>query len=90
MEQEVIHSVKFCPSGRGKAQCPANPDYPNGRFMDCASKALPSCNIGIPYPAPECGVWHISCARCGISILVTAAGRADDPRGLTVNCKETA
>lgn len=27
------HSIEFQPSGRGKAQCPPDPAYPNGKAI---------------------------------------------------------
>ncbi len=85
MEQEA-HSVEFLPSGRGKAQCESNPNFPNGIKVDI-SDGLIACTKDLPYPAPECGTWIVRCAACGMSIGVTAAGRPDDPISVTMPCK---
>lgn len=53
MEQEA-HSVEFKLSGRGKAQCPPNPNFPNGVKVD-VSDGLIACTKDLPYPATECG-----------------------------------
>ena len=51
-------NVKFRKSGRGKAQCPPNPEYPHGCIVDMRG-GKPGCRIPLPYPAPECGMWLI-------------------------------
>ena len=80
------YDVLFRPSGRGKAQCAANPAYPAGVDLDLTKGTRPSCTFELPYPAEECGMWLIQCRRCGIAVAVTAAGRADDPRSVTARC----
>lgn len=85
MEQEA-HSVEFQPSGRGKAQCPPNPNFPNGVKVD-VSDGLIACIKHLPYPAPECGAWIVRCKACDMSVAVTAAGRHDDPVSVTMACK---
>jgi len=82
-------TVKFIPSGRGKAQCPPDPDYPNGVEVNLATPSDTSrCRFDLPYPAPETGMFEVHCDHCGLTILVTAAGRPDDPTSITVPCKE--
>ncbi len=78
-------TITFVPSGRGKAQCPSNPDYPNGVEVDM-SLGKTACPIDLPYPAPECGYWLLSCNLCGTTVAITAAGRPDDPRKARVPC----
>lgn len=85
MEQEA-HSVEFQPSGRGKAQCPPNPNFPNGVKVD-VSDGLIACTKDLPYPATECGAWIVRCKACDMSVAVTAAGRPDDPISVTMACK---
>jgi len=81
------HTVRFIPSGRGRAQCPANPDYPDGIDLVMTEHAEKSCRVDLPYPAPECGSWLIVCAECDMRALITAAGRPDDPKSVTLPCK---
>lgn len=88
MEQAI--SVQFEPSGRGKARCPANPDFPNGIAVNAALEDELSCKADLPYPAPECGVFIVRCSTCGMSIGVTAAGRPDDPISVKIPCKTRA
>jgi hypothetical protein len=78
--------IRFKPSGRGKARCPADPDFPDGVRMDARTHPGPVCSIEFPYPAPECGLFYASCRKCPFTVAVTAAGRPDDPRALTVSC----
>lgn len=88
MPESSAAEVTFHPSGRGKAQCPANPDYPNGISLTGMFGSAPVCLFDIPYPAPECGHWTIACKKCGITVAATAAGRADDPINIEVACRQ--
>lgn len=81
------HSIEFQPSGRGKAQCPSNPDYPNGIALDITNGEEEGCMVEIPYPAPECGLYVIRCNLCDTSVALTAAGRADDPTSIKMRCR---
>jgi hypothetical protein len=80
-------TVEFIPSGRGKAQCPPDPDFPNGIAIHAPVGVPVSCKVELPYPAPECGMWKVTCTTCNFSILVTAAGRPDDPISVRLPCK---
>lgn len=73
---------------RGPPQHPANAAYPNGVDVQEAAPGVPSCRVDLPYPAPERLVWSVRCRRCGFTLAITAAGRADDPRTVTVPCRE--
>jgi hypothetical protein len=83
---EFQGSIVFVPSGRGKAQCPPDPKYPEGCAIILARPGESSCTMLLQYPAPECGMWHAECARCPLSVMITAAGRPDDPLAVTVTC----
>ncbi len=78
------HTIEFVASGRGKARCAPDPAYPNGKAVDGGFAV--ACLVELPYPAPECGVFHISCADCVSTLIVTAAGRSDDPVSVTMPC----
>ncbi len=80
------HTVEFVPSGRGKARCAANPDYPDGIELDVSGAAAKKCAVAIPYPAPECGHYLVKCRLCRFSVALTAAGRLDDPTKITIPC----
>jgi len=86
MKRKGGHVVEFHASGRGKAQCPPNPAYPEGMDVDASIAGRESCRVDLPYPAPECGTWTITCLHCPFRLIVTAAGRPDDPRTVTVPC----
>jgi hypothetical protein len=81
----MTFKFRFIDSGR-EPQCPADPDYPNGIDLDVSAGALPTCCYNTPYPAPRCGVMKATCERCGLKVAYTVAGRADDPRSLTMAC----
>lgn len=68
-------------------QSPPNPAYPEGIDFPASSPTLPHCRISLPYPAKRIGHYVVDCATCGMTILVTTAGRPDDPRSVAVNCK---
>lgn len=78
------HQVTWIDSGREPTQ-PANPKFPKGMTVDF-SKGGPSCYLKLPYPAKRCGAYLIQCNECKVSILVTTAGRADDPRSIRLPC----
>lgn len=80
------HTTEFVKSGRGKAQYPADPEFPDGKDVDCSRPGAPSCKVVLPYPAPECGMIVVTCHTCKMSIGVTAAGRPDDARSLKMPC----
>ena len=82
------HEIEFIPSGRGKAQCDPDPNYPDGIALDCSSHGDRTCTVELPYPAPECGIWIIHCKKCGMSVAATAAGRLDDPISIRMRCME--
>ncbi len=80
--------VKFNDSGR-KAQNPADSRYPNGIDVSAAQPGQKSCCRNLPYPAPGVGTYSVRCTKCNFTALVTVAGRADDPRTITLPCKES-
>ena len=82
----MTHLVEFRRSGRGKAQCPPDPNYPHGIDMDISMGSPKTCSVKLPYPAPECGFWLVACQVCPMSVAVTAAGRPDDPKTLKMAC----
>ena len=67
---------------------PPDPRYPLGLDVDLSRGAHRACTVVVPYPAKRCGVWMIDCPACGLRAMVTTAGRADDPRSVTVACKD--
>lgn len=82
------HVVQFVPSGRGKAQCAADPAFPNGIALEISHGAEITCKVALPYPAPECGHFLVTCETCGYRIGIPAAGRADDPISVVIPCKK--
>jgi hypothetical protein len=83
----VLFHVEFVKSGRGKAQCPPDPKYPDGVEVRLNTEpGAETCYLTLPYPAPECGMWDVHCGRCGLGVLITAAGRPDDPKAVWLPC----
>ena len=76
--------VVLLDSGR-EPQCKPEPKDPNGRDIEIAGAVR--CCSNLPYPAPRCGVYEITCNDCGLKVALTVAGRIDDPRTITIPCK---
>lgn len=87
------HEVRWIDAGR-EPQCPPDPAYPNGVDIDFTLNihaepiSKTSCKVDLPYPAKRCGRYEILCKACRLSVAVTTAGRPDDPRSVTIPCKE--
>jgi hypothetical protein len=69
-----------------KARVAPDPKFPNGIDINLAGEAGKTCQVTLPYPAPECGVWILNCEDCGYRAAITTAGRTDDPRSAKVPC----
>ena len=80
-------SVTFIDSGR-EPKCAPNPKYPNGMDVDAGDGGERTCSTDIPYPSPRCGLQLVTCLKCGYSIALTVAGRPDDPKRVTVPCRQ--
>src|SRR5262245_7441784 len=80
--------VEWIDAGREPTAKP-DPRYPKGVDLDMSKGRgiTGSCRTELPYPAPRCGQYVITCSICGLSAMVTTAGRADDPRSVKVACK---
>jgi hypothetical protein len=87
----MAHQITFRPSGRGKAQCAPNPEFPNGVAINMTTGADDAyCGVPLPYPAPECGAWVVTCECCSMTVAITAAGRPDDPVSVLLPCARAA
>lgn len=65
-----------------------NPAFPDGVDIPPQYPERPHCKVVLPYPAKRVGVYLITCHDCGLRVGVTTAGRRDDPRSATINCKD--
>ena len=74
-------------SGR-EPECAPDPDYPSGIDIRLNPLIDKKCLVSLPYPAKRCGHYQITCEKCGRTLAVTTAGRADDPKSIEVPCKE--
>jgi hypothetical protein len=63
-----------------------NPLFPNGQDLDASAGAQATCSTALPYPAKRCGQFIVHCRTCDQRIVVTTAGRPDDPRSLKIAC----
>lgn len=79
--------IRFIDRGVEPKEKP-DPKYPDGRPVNLTTNVLQkSCTYNAHYPAPRCGYYSVLCNDCGFTALVTVAGRADDPRTITIPCK---
>jgi hypothetical protein len=83
----MTFDVKFNDSGY-KSTKPADPKFPKGVDVSTAKPGEKSCCRNLPYPAPGIGTYSVVCRDCGLTALVSVAGRADDPRSITLPCKK--
>ena len=79
--------VVFLDSGRA-SECKSDPKFPEGQPINLAPNAIvKTCSRNLPYPAPRCGVYLITCQTCHYRAALTVAGRPDDPCMVTIPCK---
>jgi hypothetical protein len=83
MEQAI--KVDWIDRGR-EPQCQPDPAYPAGIDLDCSHGAEATCKIDLPYPAKRCGYFVVTCEACLQRIIITTAGRLDDPRSVRLGC----
>jgi hypothetical protein len=72
----------------GKREPQEKPDlnHPHGIDLDLSRGKRPVCETKLPYPAKRCGFYLVVCGKCAQRIIVTAAGRPDDPRSVRIRC----
>jgi hypothetical protein len=71
-------------------QCAPNPAYPDGIDVvtpDARQLGVATCKVALPYPAKRCGHFYVVCETCGYSVVLTTAGRRDDPRTVEIACQ---
>lgn len=73
-------------TGRAPTQ-PADPTFPDGMWINATKPGARACAMDLEHPAPSVGHWLVSCDICGLTTVISAAGRADDPSGVTLACK---
>lgn len=81
--------VQWVDRGRDP-QCAPNPNFPHGIDLDASEGSEQSCYTSLPYPAKRCGFYHVRCTICQVDVMLTTAGRPDDPRSLKLKCRVTA
>lgn len=79
--------VKWIDGGR-EPQCASNPQYPDGIAIDLSQGADRACQTSLRYPAPRCGHHLVTCRVCKQRVIVSTAGRLDDPTSVKVACLE--
>lgn len=74
--------------GKRSPTCVPDLRYPNGVALDVTGGRQPACLVPLPYPAKRCGYYYVECNRCKFNVLITTAGRIDDPVSVRLPCKE--
>ncbi len=72
--------------GKREPRCPPDPAFPDGIDLDVSHGAVASCHTLLDYPAPRCGYFVVTCETCNQRVVVTTAGRPDDPRSIKLGC----
>jgi hypothetical protein len=84
----AMSNIKIVWIDRGREpQCPSDPAYPDGKHVDLSGGLKKACAADLPYPAARCGYYTVQCRTCGFSVIITTAGRLDDPRSVKLPCK---
>ena len=78
--------ITWVDAGR-EPQVKPDPRFPNGIDIDMSRDQEEACTTGLPYPARRCGHFVIECERCHTRVVLTTAGRPDDPRSVRIACK---
>lgn len=73
--------------GKRSPQHPPNPEYPDGMDLDVSGGSSMACSTPLSYPAPRIGHYIVQCQLCEMRVVVTTAGRPDDPRSVRMACK---
>jgi hypothetical protein len=68
-----------------ESQSPPDAAWPEGVALIENPEADMHCVTPLQR-APRCGVWSLTCGKCGKVTVVTVYGRADDPRAIAVAC----
>lgn len=77
-------TIKFI-DAECEAQSTPGPHWPEGVALIENPEADNHCATPLDR-APRCGVWEITCSKCGKLTLLTVYGRADDPRAIAIAC----
>lgn len=77
--------IEWVDSGR-EPQQRSDPRYPQGVNLDISAGRMPCCAVKLPYPAQRCGYFVVTCDFCGQRVMITTAGRKDDPRSVRLAC----
>jgi hypothetical protein len=69
-----------------KTQVAPDPNHPNGKDIDGGQR--PACKVELPYPAECVGLYYAECLDCKANMLITVAGRPDDPKTVMLPCRQ--
>lgn len=68
-------------------KCAPDPLFPHGMDVDASEGSARACSVELtPYPTPRCGMFIVTCDKCGLRTGLTTAGRPDDPRSVKLAC----
>jgi hypothetical protein len=78
--------AKWIDSGR-EPKCAPDPAFPDGKDVDASNGERLTCSIDLQHPTPRCGYYVVECDTCDFVVVVTTAGRPDDPRSVMLPCQ---
>lgn len=81
------HTINWIDRER-EPQVAPNPRFPDGIDIPPQYPERPFCKVSLPYPAKRIGHYIVDCKTCRLSVIITTAGRRDDPRSVALNCKD--
>lgn len=85
-----VWDIEWIDRGR-EPQVPPDPNYPSGIDITLTAEetagGAPSCTRPLPYPAKRIGFYAVKCLTCNQHVIITTAGRPDDPRSLQLACR---
>lgn len=86
MSGKGMWDIEWIDRGR-EPQSPPDARYPHGIDLQYVTDiGVPTCKRPLPYPAKRIGFYVVHCRTCDQRIVVTTAGRPDDPRSLQLTC----
>ena len=85
MTSPAHFTIHWQDAGR-EPRCAPNPAHPRGIDVDASEGAAATCFAPLPYPARRCGAFLVKCDVCGQTVMITTAGRPDDPRSIKLAC----
>lgn len=73
--------------GKREPSCAPDPAFPKGKHIALPPEIRRGCKVDLPYPAKRCGYFVVHCKQCETTVIITTAGRPDDPCSADIPCE---